>query len=76
MNVTHHRIRLTPFEMHLLDDGQDWYKPSDECWLGGYLGEEDAAALDLCVNGTTHDAWTRLHELPDAIRERLINSFE
>ncbi len=68
----HRRILLTQNEMSLLDDGQGWYKPGDECWLGGYVDEDGNGVLDLCVNGKTEDNWTSGSDLPETIRLRFL----
>jgi hypothetical protein len=64
-------ILLTEAEMQTLDDGQGWYKPGDEVWLGGRIGGPNDCDLDLCVNGKTHDNWITLNNLPPMISARL-----
>lgn len=61
-------ITLTEEEMTALNDGQEWYQPGDTVRLAGY---SDTEAVDLQVNGTTHDGWTTRGELPPEILIRL-----
>jgi hypothetical protein len=71
-------ILLTPEEMDEIDDGQEWYKPGDTVCLSGWIdADTHDGTLDLAVavnDGTTHDNWTTMADLPPHIRQRLIDS--
>lgn len=71
---------LTLEEMTALDDGQEWWGPGQYAIVGCSLPDEDTPnpAVQLSVENFaggdgSHDNWSFWLDLPEAIRQRLLD---